>query len=105
MLPSFPIRLTKVLHWNSPLKLRVAHRHSHIFKNQYLTFQEYNGELLRCDWYWGAGEGEGEGRRGKGEEEGRGGGKGEGEGEGGSGGGGGGERRGGEEKVCYARMW
>ena len=50
---------SQVLHWNSPLKLRVAHRHAHVFKNHYLTFQEYNGELLRCDWCgcegWGGG--------------------------------------------------
>ena len=59
MLLSFPIRLTKVLHWNSPLKLRVVHQHAHVFKNQYLTFQEYNGELLRCDWRRGEGEGGG----------------------------------------------
>jgi glycosyltransferase-like protein LARGE len=39
----------KVLHWNSPLKIKVAQKHAHIFRNQFITFQEYNGELLRKD--------------------------------------------------------
>ncbi|XP_039326552.1 xylosyl- and glucuronyltransferase LARGE2 isoform X1 [Saimiri boliviensis] len=37
----------KVIHWNSPKKLRVKNKHVEFFRNVYLTFLEYDGNLLR----------------------------------------------------------
>ncbi|XP_019601954.2 xylosyl- and glucuronyltransferase LARGE2 isoform X1 [Rhinolophus sinicus] len=37
----------KVIHWNSPKKLRVKNKHVEFFRNLYLTFLEYDGNLLR----------------------------------------------------------
>ncbi|XP_032139364.1 LARGE xylosyl- and glucuronyltransferase 2 isoform X2 [Sapajus apella] len=37
----------KVIHWNSPKKLRVKNKHVKLFRNFYLTFLEYDGNLLR----------------------------------------------------------
>ena len=37
----------KVIHWNSPKKLKVRNRHIEFFRNLYLTFLEYDGNLLR----------------------------------------------------------
>lgn len=37
----------KIIHWNSPKKLKVKNRHLEFFRNLYLTFLEYDGNLLR----------------------------------------------------------
>ncbi|EDO48661.1 predicted protein [Nematostella vectensis] len=37
----------KVIHWNSPKKLLVKNKHGDFFRNLYLTFLEYDGNLLR----------------------------------------------------------
>ncbi|KAM8940518.1 xylosyl- and glucuronyltransferase LARGE2 [Pelodytes ibericus] len=37
----------KVIHWNSPHKLRVKNKHVELFRTLYLTFLEYDGSLLR----------------------------------------------------------
>ncbi|XP_048215482.1 xylosyl- and glucuronyltransferase LARGE2 isoform X2 [Perognathus longimembris pacificus] len=37
----------KVIHWNSPKKLRVKNKHADFFRNLYLTFLGYDGKLLR----------------------------------------------------------
>lgn len=37
----------KVIHWNSPKKLKVKNKHLEFFRNLYLTFVEYDGNLLR----------------------------------------------------------
>lgn len=37
----------KVIHWNSPKKLKVKNKHLDFFRNLYLTFVEYDGNLLR----------------------------------------------------------
>lgn len=37
----------KVIHWNSPKKLKVKNKHLEFFRNLYLTFLEYDGNLLR----------------------------------------------------------
>ncbi|XP_078197019.1 xylosyl- and glucuronyltransferase LARGE2 isoform X2 [Callithrix jacchus] len=37
----------KVIHWNSPKKLRVKNKHVEFFRNFYLTFLAYDGNLLR----------------------------------------------------------
>lgn len=37
----------KLIHWNSPKKLKVKNKHLEFFKNLYLTFLEYDGNLLR----------------------------------------------------------
>ncbi|UXI15086.1 heat shock protein [Sarcoptes scabiei] len=37
----------KIIHWNSPKKLTVRNKHSEFFRNLYLTFLEYDGNLLR----------------------------------------------------------
>lgn len=37
----------KVIHWNSPKKLKVKNAHAEFFRNHYLTFLEYDGDLLR----------------------------------------------------------
>ncbi|XP_078671272.1 xylosyl- and glucuronyltransferase LARGE1-like isoform X1 [Branchiostoma floridae x Branchiostoma belcheri] len=41
----------KVIHWNSPKKLRVKNKHVEFFKNMYLTFLEYDGNLLRRELF------------------------------------------------------
>ncbi|XP_055989128.1 xylosyl- and glucuronyltransferase LARGE2 isoform X2 [Sorex fumeus] len=37
----------KVIHWNSPKKLRVQHKHVDFFRKLHLTFLGYDGNLLR----------------------------------------------------------
>lgn len=39
----------KIIHWNSPKKLKVVFKNKHLeyFRNLYLTFLEYDGNLLR----------------------------------------------------------
>lgn len=37
----------KIIHWNSPKKLKVKNKHVEFFRNLYLTFLEYDGNLLR----------------------------------------------------------
>ncbi|GFN86741.1 large xylosyl- and glucuronyltransferase 2 [Plakobranchus ocellatus] len=37
----------KIIHWNSPMKLKVKNKHVEFFRNMYLTFLEYDGNLLR----------------------------------------------------------
>ncbi|XP_033752458.1 LARGE xylosyl- and glucuronyltransferase 1-like [Pecten maximus] len=37
----------KIIHWNSPKKLKVKNKHVEFFRNLYLTFQEYDANLLR----------------------------------------------------------
>ncbi|XP_037086454.1 LARGE xylosyl- and glucuronyltransferase 1-like [Pollicipes pollicipes] len=37
----------KVIHWNSPKKLKVKNKNAEFFRNQHLTFLEYDGNLLR----------------------------------------------------------
>ncbi|KAI2804333.1 hypothetical protein RDWZM_007773 [Blomia tropicalis] len=37
----------KIIHWNSPKKLNVKNKHLEFFRNLYLTFLEYDGNLLR----------------------------------------------------------
>lgn len=37
----------RVIHWNSPKKLKVKNKHSDYFRNLYLTFVEFDGNLLR----------------------------------------------------------
>lgn len=37
----------KIIHWNSPKKLKVRNKHLEYFRNLYLTFLEYDGNLLR----------------------------------------------------------
>nr|XP_061811239.1 xylosyl- and glucuronyltransferase LARGE2s-like [Nerophis lumbriciformis] len=41
----------KVIHWNSPKKLRVKNKHVEFFRNLYLTFLEYDGNLLRWELF------------------------------------------------------
>ncbi|KAK2490287.1 hypothetical protein MC885_009898 [Smutsia gigantea] len=41
----------KVIHWNSPKKLRVKNKHAGFFRNLYLTFLEYDGNLLRRELF------------------------------------------------------
>ncbi|XP_012414327.1 xylosyl- and glucuronyltransferase LARGE2 isoform X2 [Trichechus manatus latirostris] len=41
----------KVIHWNSPRKLRVKNKHVQFFRNLYLTFLEYDGNLLRTELF------------------------------------------------------
>ncbi|XP_029438002.1 LARGE xylosyl- and glucuronyltransferase 2 isoform X2 [Rhinatrema bivittatum] len=41
----------KVIHWNSPKKLRVKNKHVELFRNLYLTFLEYDGNLLRRELF------------------------------------------------------
>ncbi|XP_034500582.1 LARGE xylosyl- and glucuronyltransferase 2 isoform X5 [Ailuropoda melanoleuca] len=41
----------KVIHWNSPKKLRVKNKHVDHFRNLYLTFLEYDGNLLRRELF------------------------------------------------------
>lgn len=37
----------KIIHWNSPKKQGVKHKHAESFRNMYLTFLQYDGNLLR----------------------------------------------------------
>lgn len=39
--------LLQIIHWNSPWKLKVKTNHVEFFRNLYLTFLEYDGNLLR----------------------------------------------------------
>lgn len=41
----------QVIHWNSPKKLRVKNKHVEFFRNLYLTFLEYDGNLLRRELF------------------------------------------------------
>ncbi|PSN31281.1 LARGE xylosyl- and glucuronyltransferase 2 [Blattella germanica] len=41
----------KVIHWNSPKKLKVKNKHVEFFRNLYLTFLEYDGNLLRRELF------------------------------------------------------
>ncbi|XP_041366032.1 LARGE xylosyl- and glucuronyltransferase 1-like [Gigantopelta aegis] len=41
----------KIIHWNSPLKLKVKNKHVELFRNMYLTFLEYDGNLLRRELF------------------------------------------------------
>ncbi|WAR01088.1 LARG2-like protein [Mya arenaria] len=38
---------SEIIHWNSPKKLKVKNKHIEFFRNLYLTFLEYDGNLLR----------------------------------------------------------
>lgn len=42
---------SEVIHWNSPKKLRVKNKHVEFFRNLYLTFLEYDGNLLRRELF------------------------------------------------------
>lgn len=42
---------SQVIHWNSPKKLRVKNKHVEFFRNLYLTFLEYDGNLLRRELF------------------------------------------------------
>ncbi|XP_072153675.1 xylosyl- and glucuronyltransferase LARGE2s [Bemisia tabaci] len=41
----------KIIHWNSPKKLKVKNKHIEFFRNLYLTFLEYDGNLLRQELF------------------------------------------------------
>jgi glycosyltransferase-like protein LARGE len=41
----------KIIHWNSPKKLKVKNKHADFFRNQFLTFLEYDGNLLRRELF------------------------------------------------------
>jgi len=41
----------QVVHWNSPKKLKVKIKHIEYFRNLYLTFLEYDGNLLRREFF------------------------------------------------------
>uniref|UniRef100_G3TP39 LARGE xylosyl- and glucuronyltransferase 2 n=1 Tax=Loxodonta africana TaxID=9785 RepID=G3TP39_LOXAF len=41
----------KVIHWNSPKKLRVKNKDVEFFRNLHLTFLEYDGNLLRRELF------------------------------------------------------
>uniref|UniRef100_T1JEW5 Glycosyltransferase-like protein LARGE1 n=1 Tax=Strigamia maritima TaxID=126957 RepID=T1JEW5_STRMM len=41
----------KIIHWNSPKKLKVKNKHVEFFRNLYLTFLEYDGNLLRRELF------------------------------------------------------
>ena len=45
----------KVIHWNSPKKLKVKNKHLEYFRNLHLTFLEYDGNLLRRELIGGCG--------------------------------------------------
>lgn len=47
----FRISELQVIHWNSPKKLRVKNKHVEFFRNLYLTFLEYDGNLLRRELF------------------------------------------------------
>ena len=41
----------QIIHWNSPMKLKVKNKHIEFFRNLYLTFLEYDGNLLRRELF------------------------------------------------------
>ncbi|XP_071965746.1 xylosyl- and glucuronyltransferase LARGE1-like [Antedon mediterranea] len=41
----------QAIHWNSPLKLQVKNKHIDFFRNLYLSFLEYDGNLLRRELF------------------------------------------------------
>lgn len=41
----------QIVHWNSPKKLKVKIKHIEYFRNLYLTFLEYDGNLLRREFF------------------------------------------------------
>ncbi|KAL3842467.1 hypothetical protein ACJMK2_020489 [Sinanodonta woodiana] len=41
----------KIIHWNSPSKIKVKNKHIEFFRNLYLTFLEYDGNLLRRELF------------------------------------------------------
>ncbi|CAG0883631.1 unnamed protein product [Darwinula stevensoni] len=41
----------KAIHWNSPKKFKVQNKHVQYFRNLYLTFLEYDGNLLRRELF------------------------------------------------------
>ncbi|KAK6191618.1 hypothetical protein SNE40_003262 [Patella caerulea] len=41
----------KIIHWNSPRKMKVKNKHVEFFRNMYLTFLEYDGNLLRRELF------------------------------------------------------
>lgn len=41
----------KIIHWNSPKKLKVKNKHLEFFRNLYLTFLEYDANLLRRELF------------------------------------------------------
>lgn len=43
--------LPQIIHWNSPKKLKVKIKHIEYFRNLYLTFLEYDGNLLRQEFF------------------------------------------------------
>lgn len=45
------INYLQVIHWNSPRKLKVKNKHIEYFRNLYLTFLEYDGNLLRRELF------------------------------------------------------
>uniref|UniRef100_A0A667GD24 LARGE xylosyl- and glucuronyltransferase 1 n=1 Tax=Lynx canadensis TaxID=61383 RepID=A0A667GD24_LYNCA len=49
--PDGPLSPGQVIHWNSPKKLRVKNKHVEFFRNLYLTFLEYDGNLLRRELF------------------------------------------------------
>ncbi|XP_072915056.1 xylosyl- and glucuronyltransferase LARGE1 isoform X1 [Hemitrygon akajei] len=49
--PGENLRDRRVIHWNSPKKLRVKNKHVEFFRNLYLTFLEYDGNLLRRELF------------------------------------------------------
>ncbi|KAK5613643.1 LARGE xylosyl- and glucuronyltransferase 2 [Crenichthys baileyi] len=49
--PSSGSGRSQVIHWNSPKKLRVKNKHVEFFRNLYLTFLEYDGNLLRRELF------------------------------------------------------
>jgi glycosyltransferase-like protein LARGE len=42
---------SQVIHFNSPKKLKVKNKHVEFFRNLYLTFLEYDGNLLRRELF------------------------------------------------------
>lgn len=40
-----------MIHWNSPRKVKVKNQHIEFFRNLYLTFLEYDGNLLRRELF------------------------------------------------------
>ena len=39
--------MLQIIHWNSPKKMKVKNEHIEFFRNLYLTFLEYDGNLLQ----------------------------------------------------------
>lgn len=44
-------RKFQIIHWNSPKKLKVKNKHVEFFRNLYLTFLEYDGNLLQRELF------------------------------------------------------